>query len=284
MFDINMLPAMFKQKIFMKLRKIILLFTFLQITNLSTAQDLEENNQKITVLNFATFHLSNTSDANSSTIDINNPSVKKDVDKVVEKLVEFNPTIICIEVPAKFSEGVNDIYQKYKIDQSKTTNWSEEINSIAFEVGRLSGVNKIYGIDFKLGFNYPKLMQIAKNSDSKYDNEFLKKNSNDLKEFNELSLLGKFRIMNSEKWRSETLNFYNFLATMHTKDSLEGVEIISNFYKRNLGIYSNYADIPKDNNDRILIILGGAHSAYLDLFLKNNPDVKVVDPNKYVVQ
>lgn len=274
---------MFHKNSTMKIKFIPLLLIILTTSQISFGQD-NAITDKITILNFATFHLSNTTDANSSPVDINNPSVKRDVDKLVQKLVEFKPTIICVEVPKNSSEGVNAIYQKYKIDQTQITNWTEEINSIAFEVGRLSGVEKIYGIDYKLGFNYPKLMQLAKESDSEYNKEFLKQNSKDLQEFNDLSLLGKFRIMNTENWRSELLNFYNFLSTIHTKDSLQGVEIIADFYKRNLGIYSNFSDIPKNSNDRILIILGGAHSAYLDLFLENNPEINLVDPKEYVVE
>ncbi|WP_298248313.1 DUF5694 domain-containing protein [uncultured Christiangramia sp.] len=264
--------------------KTTLLLLLITITFKITYAQEKGNNDKITVLNYATFHLSNTTDANSSLVDINNPTVRRDVNKIVQKLVEFEPTIICVEIPKKNSEGINEIYQEYKIDQSNTTNWSEEINSIAFEVGRLSGVEKIYGIDYKLGFDYPKLMQLAKESDSDYNKEFLKQNSKDIQEFNDLSLLGKFQIMNTEEWRSETINFYNFLATMQPNGKLEGVEIISNFYKRNLAIYSNFANIKKDKNDRVLIIFGGTHSAYLDLFLENNPNINLIDPNEFVVQ
>ena len=267
----------------MKLKFTSLLLLILITSNNSFGQE-KPKADKITVLNFATFHLSNTNDANSSTVDINNPEVKSDVDQLVQRLVEFSPTIICVEVPKNQSEGLNEVYQKYKIDQTNTTNWTEEINSIAFEVGRLSGVDKIYGIDYKLGFDYPRLMRLAKESDSEYDRQFLEKNSGDLQQFNDLSLLGKFEIMNTEEWRSELLNFYNFLSTIHTDNNLEGVEIIADFYKRNLGIYSNLMDVPSDKNDRILIILGGAHSAYLDLFLENNPDIELVDPQKFVVE
>lgn len=274
---------MFQKNSTMKIKFIPLLLIILTTSQTSFGQE-NAITDKVTVLNFATFHLSNTTDANSSTVDINNPSVKKDVNKIVQKLVEFNPTIICVEVPKNVSDVTNEIYQEYKLDQTKTTNWTEEINSIAFEVGRLSGVEKIYGIDYKLGFNYPKLMELAKESDSEYNKEFLKQNFNDLQEYNDLSLLGKFRIMNTESWRSELLNFYNFLSTIHTKDSLQGVEIIADFYKRNLSIYSNFSDVPKNSKDRILVILGGAHSAFLDLFLKNNPSINLVDPKEYVVE
>lgn len=268
----------------MKFKLILSAIILLHISFFTKAQDSVIIEDKIKVLNFATFHLSNSSDANFSPVDINNPSVRKDVDKIVQKLVGFNPTIICVEVPSEYSEGINEIYQEYKTDQSKTTNWSEEINAIAFEVGRLSGVDNIYGIDYKLGFDYPKLMQMAKDSKSPENAKFLETNAENLKQFNELSLLGKFEIINTEEWRSEALNFYNFLSTMHTDGNLEGVDIISDFYKRNLAIYSNFSDVPKDKNDRVLIILGGTHSAYFDLYLENNSAIELVNPKKYVIK
>lgn len=268
----------------MKLKFSTLLILIILLTTKITFGQEETNNDNVTVLNFATFHLSNTTDANSSPVDINNPSVKKDIDEIVQKLVKFKPTIICVEVPSKFSDGTNDIYQEYKKDQSRRTNWPEEINSIAFEVGRLAEVEKIYGIDHKLEFDYMKLIQLAKDSNSEYDREFIRQRTLDLEKFNQLSVLEKYHTLNSEKWRSDELNFYNFLSTINTQDKLEGVEIIADFYKRNLAIYSNLSNIPFDKIDRILIILGGAHSAYLDLFLENNPDIRLVDPKKYVVQ
>lgn len=245
-------------------------------------QDTESNNEKIKVLNFATFHLSGSTDAISSPVNINNPEVKKEINKVVTELVKFNPTIICVEVPVKSSNGTNEIYQEYKKDQSKVTNWGEEINSIAFEVGRLSGVENIYGIDSKLGFDYPKLMEMAKDSES--ISSYIDNYTKEMTEFNESGILKKFQILNTDEFKSETIDFYNTLALMHTPGNYEGAEIISDFYKRNLMIYTNFYDVPKSNDDRILIISGGTHTAYLDLFLRDNPNIELVNPEEYLVK
>ncbi|MEG9327024.1 DUF5694 domain-containing protein [Salinimicrobium catena] len=240
----------------------------------------EKNADKIKILNFATFHLSGSSDAISSSVNVKNPEVKNEIEKIVNKLVEFKPTIICVEVPVASSEGINRIYQEFKIDQSNTTNWTEEINSIAFEVGRISGVENIYGIDSKLMFNYPKLMSLAEQSESvkKYINEYVKY----LERINEEEILPKFRMYNTEEFKSETLDFYNTLSVMHTPGNYEGAEIIADFYKRNLMIYSNFNDVPKTKEDRVLVILGGTHSAYLDFFMRDHPIYDLVDPMGYL--
>lgn len=266
----------------MTTKKILILILLIQVQFQVFGQNSDLNNEKIKVLNFATFHLSGSTDANSSPVNINNPQVKKEVNKIVEELVKFNPTIICVEVPVESAKGTNEIYQEYKTDQSKTTNWSEEINSIAFEVGRLSGVENIYGIDSKLGFNYPKLMEMAKEFES--ISTYLANYDKETKEFNETGIQEKFRILNTDEFKSEIIDFYNTLALMHTPGNYEGAEIISDFYKRNLMIYSNLYDVPKNKDDRILIILGGTHTAYLDLFLRDHPDFELVDPKEYVIE
>lgn len=266
----------------MTTKKILIIILLIQVQFQVFGQNSESNNEKIKVLNFATFHLSGSTDANSSPVNINNPQVKKEVNKIVEELVKFKPTIICVEVPVESAKGINDIYQEYKTDQSKTTNWSEEINSIAFEVGRLSGVDNIYGIDSKLGFNYPKLMEMAKESES--ISTYIAKYEKKTTKFNETGIQEKFRILNTDEFKSEIVDFYNTLALMHTPDNYEGAEIISEFYKRNLMIYSNFYDVPKTKDDRILIILGGAHTAYMDLFLRDHPNFELVDPEEYLVE
>lgn len=257
-----------------------LLVSFLIVTS-SFAQTDEVSNDKIKVLNFATFHLSNSSDANTTAVDINDPQVKRDIEKVVANLLKFKPTIICVEVPATESAGTDEIYQEYKIDQSNTTGWSEEINAIAFEVGRLAGVKHIYGIDDPIGFDYPKLMAMAENSTNKDTKSFLIKNQESLDQYNALSVLDKFININTDTWKSETFNFYNFLATMRTPGNYEGTEIIARFYDRNLRLYTNLVEVPATSNDRVLVILGGTHTAYLDIFLRNDPRYEVLDATAY---
>ena len=158
-------------------------------------------------------------------------------------------------------------------------NYSDEMNAIGFEVGRLSGVKKIYGIDSQIGFDYPSLITLANNS--KTDSLFVENVMNSYKIVNNLPLLQQFKEINTKSYKMETFNFYNFLASMHTQNNYEGADIIAEFYKRNLRIYSNLEDIPLSKEDRVLIILGATHTAYLDVFLENNPKYKLENALDY---
>lgn len=246
------------------------------------AQEIPENidPNKIRVLNFGSIHLSGSTDAYSSITDINNPKVKTDIKKIVDQLVKFKSTIICVEIPPESTEFINQTYQKYKIDQSSRINYSEEVNVIGLEVARLSGAKKIYGIDNSIGFNYPRLIEIANKNSS--DSLFVKNIMDSYEVLNNKPLLQQFSEINTAEYKKETFNLYNFLATMHTPNNFEGSDIIADFYKRNLRMYTNFSDIPFTKSDRVLIIMGATHTAYFDVFIGNSPKYILENPMNYI--
>ncbi|NKI27978.1 hypothetical protein HCG49_15560 [Arenibacter sp. 6A1] len=227
-----------------------------------------ENTDKIRVLNFASVHLSGSTDAYSSITDVNSPKATADIQEIVNRLVKFKPTIICVEIPPESTEFINTTYQKYKTDQSNRINYSEEVNVIGLEVARLSGTKKIYGIDNAIGFDYPKLVELANKNSS--DSLYVQNIMSSYETLNNKPLLEQYSEINTTKYKMETYDLYNFLATMHTPKNFEGADIIADFYKRNLRMYANFSDVPLTKNDRVLIIMGATHTAYFDIFLGNS--------------
>ena len=224
---------------------------------------------KIRVLNFGSVHLSGSTDAHSAISNVNSPKVKAEIKQIVDLLAKFKPTIICLEIPPESTDFINETFQKYKTDQTNRINYSEEVNVIGLEVARLSGTNKIYGIDNPIGFDYPSLIEMAntKASDSLYVQNIMQS----YETLNKKPLLEQFSIINTTKYKMETFDLYNFLATMHTPNHFEGSDIIAEFYKRNLRMYTNFSDIPLTKNDRVLILMGATHTAYFDIFIGNSP-------------
>jgi hypothetical protein len=238
-----------------------------------------ENTDKIRVLNFGSIHLSGSDDANSSITDVKNLEVKANIKKIVDRLVKFKPTVICVEIPPESTDFINKTYQKYKTDQTNRINYSEEVNVIGLEVARLSGTKKIYGIDNPIGFDYPSLIRMAnKNSnDSLYIQHIMK----GYEELHKKPILEQYKEINTTKSKMETFDFYNFLATMHNPNNFEGSDIIADFYKRNLRMYTNFSDIPLTNDDRVLIIMGATHTAYFDIFIGNSPSYILENITEY---
>jgi pheromone shutdown protein TraB len=62
-----------------------------------------------------------------------------------------------------------------------------------------------------------------------------------------------------------------------------GVELVAEWYKRNLFIYRNILE-NSNENDRILVIIGSGHIFYLNQLLENNSEFNMINPNKFLNQ
>jgi hypothetical protein len=242
---------------------------------------IEKNNSnKIKVLNFGTAHLNSTSDANSSMINLEDPKEKADLEKMVRKIAEFKPTVILLELEPKNNEYIKETFAEYKIDQKERLNYSDELNSIGLEVGRLSETERIYGIDSQIDFDYPSLIELA--NQTKTDSLFVTKMMDYYKKLNSLKLKEQFIEINTKESKMKTFDFYNFLATQHSENNYEGAKVISEFYERNLRMYSNLNDLKLSKNDRVFILAGATHTAYLDIFIGNSEKFILENPLKYI--
>ncbi len=144
----------------------------LQTETSITLIDSTDAIDKVQVLNFATFHMGATSDATSVDFDENDKKNQNDAKKIAQLISEFKPTIICVEVPLGKNEELNQRYQEYLANPSKVSKYYGEVGMVAFEVGRLSNLESIYGIDHKMGYNYNIGQEIENAIDSTTYNDY----------------------------------------------------------------------------------------------------------------
>lgn len=161
-----------------KILKAFFIFTFLfAIQNCEAQGEFPAKvlNSKIKVLNLGTFHMGKTSDANSTEYDEHDRKNVLENREIAKKIAAFKPTIILLEYEPKNNEIYNSNYQKYlKNPETKFENPSE-IELLAFEVARLSGVKKLYGIDHKMGYNYMKIDNLAQKIKAETYQKFMSK-------------------------------------------------------------------------------------------------------------
>ncbi len=255
------------------------------ITNKATPK-LEKSN-KIKVLNFATFHMGMTTDANSVDFDDKDKKNQEDAQKIAQLIAQFNPTIICVEVTRERNKELNNEYQNYLNNPSKISTYYGEVGLVAFEVGRISKVPKLYGIDHKMDYNYMIANEITNDIDSTTLNEYY---ANPFKltpelniDENTLSLLEKLKLNNSQKYLDFLIAVNaDMLAFAGTEDGYEGADEAAKYYQRNLRIYSNLNRISMTNEDRVFILSGGSHTAFLNEFMKRSPKYEVVNTMDYL--
>ncbi len=251
------------------------------------SKTISRESEKIKVLNFATFHMGSTTDATSVEFEEGDKKNQEDAKKIAQMIAEFKPTIICVEVPLNDQTELNSEYQKYLINPKNTSTYYGEVGLVAFEVARICKVARLYGIDHKMNYNYRIGTQIINAIDSTTLNNYYANPFKSTPELNinldELSLLEKLKLGNSKKYLDFLITINaDMLAFAGTETGYEGADEAAKLYQRNLRIYSNLNRIPTTKNDRIFILSGGSHTAFLGEFMKRSPKYEVVNSLDYL--
>lgn len=261
---------------------IICLKSYSQNTN----DDLKEH-QPIQVLNFGTFHMGFTNDETKIEFDENDKSKQVQAKKIAKQLAEFGPTVVIVEKRPESNSKLQEIYKKYTQDPDIKFKNPSEVELIAFEVGRLSGAERIYGIDHKMGYNYKIGNEIENSIDSIWFNKYAQNplkfhpdidNKKDSKE-----LIGQLKQMNNNQ-------FLDFLIAVNadmlthtgTKNGFEGADEAAKYYKRNLRMFSNLNRLELTHEDKVFILMGASHTAFFRDFMSRNPKYEMVDTLKYL--
>ena len=237
----------------------------------------------IPVLNVATFHMGETSDTYSTDFDENDKKNQHEIKKLAKLLAQFKPTIIVIEaLPEKDSIRQADYLDYLKNPNKKFIN-PDERELLAYEVGRLSGATKIYGIDFKesYGIEGDTIKPVDKTTNSKY---WKMVDENDKKNPEEgIPFYNLFKLNNHPQYLESLININaDLLLYISNKGKSEGADAAAKFYHRNLVMFSNLNQIPMTKDDRIFILMGGAHTAFFMDFLKRSPKFKIENTFDYL--
>ena len=265
-------------------------------TKTNTDDSVTAQSHKIKVLNVGSFHFGATNDANTTEFDENAASNLAAARQLSQLLARFKPTIICLEYEPKHDSKINAAYQAFLASPDTLDTRLGELSMVGFDVARLSGLSRVYGIDQQLGYNYS-LGDFIENSSElsnsidrqtylqlthdpfKYQPELKALNSR----YDELSLLEKLQLINQPQMLDYSLNTNaDKLMYVALEDGFEGAEQAAQFYLRNMKIYSNLNRIPMTADDRVLILMGAAHTAMLREFMQRSPKFTMVNTQQYL--
>ena len=251
-----------------------------EVTTSKTFPNQEIN--KIQILNLGTFHMGETNDAHKTEFDENDKKNQNAVKKIAEKLALFKPTVILVETPPSFDQKLQAEYNEYLNNPKMTFKNPSEIELLAYEVGRISGTKKIFGIDHKMEYNFGIGSEIKNTIDSYWLAEFYKNPFKYYPEINvdqdKLNLLDKLKLTNSNTY----LNFLieanaEMLSHAGTENGFEGADEATKYYQRNIRMYSNLNRLQLTEKDRVFILLGASHTAYFRDFISRSPKYKMVN-------
>ncbi len=239
----------------------------------------------VKVLNMGTFHMGYTPDANTTEFDEHDKNNIKEAHQIASALAEFKPTVIILETLPEENEILLKNYKKYLQSPEMKFKNPSEVEILAFEIGRLSGTSRIYGIDYQEGYNY----RIAENINTNYGIETYKEYFAILDSLQkqypeeEMSLLQKLQINNNSKYKDMLLNINaDILTHISTEGNAEGADEAAKLYHRNLVMYSNLNQIELEEGDRVFILMGTTHTAFFDMWLKRSPKYELINTTSYL--
>ena len=247
----------------------------------------KEDLKKIPILNFGTFHMGETNDANKTEFDKNDKNNQLAINEIAIKLSQFRPTVIIVERPPEFDKKLQSEYNEYLSTPKMKFKNPSEIELLAYELGRISGTKRIYGIDHKMDYNYNIGAEMVNSIDSLWHNKYYRDPFKFYPRMNikmdKLNLLDKLKLTNQNTYLDFLIEVNaEMLSHVGSEKGFEGADEATKYYQRNIRMYANLNRINLTENDRVFILLGASHTAYFRDFISRSPKYKMVNTFDYL--
>jgi len=241
------------------------------------------------IMILGTYHMDNPGldTVNLSADDVLSNKRQAEMADLLDKLARFNPTKIAIEAQYKSTYWPN-LYKKYLAGEYKLGR--DEREQIGFQLAKRLKLDTLYPVDFPMFMNgltdseieYPKPRPDS--SPAKPPKPSAPAPLSEEDQLLRRSTVTEFlRYLNDEKRIQESNATYMQMLLPNDNPAIYArADLVANWYKRNLRIFSNLARITDFGNDRILLIIGAGHLKILRSLAIDSPNFCLVDTQLYL--
>lgn len=254
--------------------------------NLNTTQtdDIELDILLVGTFHFANFNPENNGDLVQVKVrDILTKENQQQLELISKKIADYNPDKIFVEYPFKSQKKLDSIYSTFsKADFTKVRR--NETIQLGFRTAKKLNHKRVFAMDLRTNFPMDSLLTqmkkakqftlLAKDS---LDLESIEKQENLL--FNSNTSLSEILFYyNDDLRRKADINWYVNLANQGgEKDNFVGAYLASEWYKRNLYMYSIIQKAIENNDKKIMILGGASHIAMFKEFIALNPKWQTIE-------
>jgi len=244
------------------------------------------------LLVLGTYHMANRGHDlyNLKADDVLSPQRQAEIAQLIEVLKKFNPTKIAVEADLLAPDNPTTLerprqYADYLAGKRELSR--DEVEQIGFRLARELGLKTIYPVNADYDFPYQRLVDYAKANDRspelqgimdgfgaqvKAQNEYLASHT----------ILETLLYMNSDAKTAEDVGFYYRLVHFGEVGDWAGADLLSDWVRRNLRIYSNVMRLVDSPNERVLVIYGAGHLAWLRRDASGDPTVQLKKLQEFV--
>ncbi len=231
------------------------------------------------VLVFGVYHMANPGRDvfNMQADDVLAPKRQAEIAQVLEVLTRFHPTKIAIEADV-WSQRVPKQYADYLAGTYTLTR--NENDQIGYRLAKELGHKAIYPVDTDGDFPWQRLMNYAKGSGHAKEIEALMsevgamvKAQNDYLASH--TILETLLYMNADAKVAEDVGFYYREAQLGEPGDWAGADLVADWFRRNMRIYTNVMRLVDSPNERVLVIFGAGHLGWLQHDFASNPNLRL---------
>ena len=241
--------------------------------------------QKPTILVLATFHMDNPGRdvMNVQSDDVLTEKRQKEIREFVSLLKRFKPTKIAVEMPfgsVKLAEQYNRYLRgEYQLGRYET-------DQIGFRLAKELSHQRMYGIDAEGAFDIGQVFAFAgANNQQDIVDRGMAIGKRQVAEENKLiqttTITEIYKVINDQRRIDEAHQVYMMMSRIGKDKEYPGVDLLADWYKRNLKIFSNIQRITESKDDRILVIIGGNHVKQLQQFIEDSGEYNLEKAGKY---
>lgn len=259
------------------MQKIILLLAIITL-NLTSAQT-----KKKQILLVGTFHYANPGYdvAQLNSFNIMSEKSQKELEIMSDKIKKFNPDKIFVEWEFSKQADLDKLYNKNTDSLLKKS--SNEIIQLALRTAKKLNHKKLYGMNLYTRFPYDSLMMSMEKASQK---DLMAKNKQMTESFEKQhnekirksSLQEMMLYYNTKQAENENLQWYLEVANRAgNPDDFTGPSLVSNWYKRNLYMYSLIQKLTESTDTKIMVLVGAGHAALIREFITHDPEFEIVE-------
>lgn len=248
------------------------------------------------ILLLGTFHFNNPGAdlVQVKTFDVMSVKSQQELEVITNKIKQYHPDKIFVEWEYNEQLALDSLYDLYTKNQyfdyvqkryPKSNFYKQnEIFQLAFKAAAKCDHKNVYAIDYPgTDFPFDSVMQSiekAKQSTLKKEiedkiKEFETIDNADRQKLNLTQLLVK---ANEDKFRKIDVSLYiNLFNRAGTTDNFAGAYLVSEWYRRNLYMYSLVQKITKSSDKKVMVLLGASHVAMFKAFIESDKNFKAVE-------
>ena len=237
----------------------------------------------VDVMIVGVFHMNNPGhDIHNRTVDdVLAPRRQAEIVAITNALARFKPNKIALEQARDAVEGPYRQYLAGTLPPSRN-----ERVQLGFRLAKLANVKAIYGIDADVDFPYPALKSYADTHGfagllAEQNAAIDRRLDEESRVLAEKSISAELRLLNEPDSIKQDHDFYRTALRIGSNDDQPGVDLLTNWYRRNFLICANLLQISKPG-DRIVVFYGAGHAFLLRQCVTETPGLRLVEANDYL--